>query len=420
MIEENEVIKDLTEQATQEEINALVKYIENAFAISESANVQMKNCSKLSDYIKNKKITIGEIESEKLLSSSPKLNEMFKSLYLADKLTKIYGYSNLISLLEIYCATNAVEITKDTDEAIYTRQEGNDIDLIKLYLAEISQYKILTPEEEKMIASTNQVDKLIEHNLRLVVSIAKRFAKVNGMALGDLIQFGNEGLITAANKFDIKKECRFTTYATWWIKQAIQRGIADTSRAVRLPVQVHETIIKIKKVINDYEIEHEGKTPTDEELSKITGLSIDRIENAKTNMAMSISLSTPLQAEEPDETIGDMIEDVRNNTEEKFNEMFMKTIIYKIIDSKFLSDKEKEVLKYRYGFYGKVYTLEEISPIFKVTRERVRQIESAALRKARKIVKDLDIRNLSGEQFPKQIETIEEHVRTRSMYNLYI
>lgn len=420
MIEENEVIKDLTEQATKEEINALVKYIENTFVISDSSDAQIKNCAKLSDYIKNKNLTIGEIESEKLLSVSPKLNEMFKSLYLADKLTKIYGYTNLISLLEIYCAINAVEVTKDTDEAVYTRQEGNDIDLVKLYLTEIGQYKILTPEEEKMIASTNQVDKLIEHNLRLVVSIAKRFAKVNGMAIGDLIQFGNEGLITAANKFDIKKECRFTTYATWWIKQAIQRGIADTSRAIRLPVQVHETILKIKKVINDYEIEHGGKTPADEELSKITGLSLDRIENAKANMAMAISLSTPLQAEEPDETIGDIIEDARNNTEEKFNEIFMKNIISKIIGSKFLTDKEKEVLKYRYGFYGKVYTLEEISPIFKVTRERIRQIEASALRKARKIVKDIDISNLSGDPYPKQTETIEEHVRTRSMYNLYI
>ena len=407
---------DLEQIASDEQLECVIEFIEKNFNTESNYDSQFKNAVKLSNFLKLNNITIGEIGAEKLLSKSVKLNDMFKSIYLADKLIKVFQYNNMISLLEIYCASNGYEISKDNDEALYSRSEGNDIDLIRLYLSEVGQYKLLNAEEEKQIALSGDIDSLINHNLRLVISIAKTFNKGIGVSIGDLIQFGNEGLIIAANKFDITKGCKFSTYATWWIRQAIQRGIADTCRPVRLPVQVHENILKVKRVINDYEIEHNGERPSNELICKLTGLTSEKVENAIFNMGSVISLSTPLSADEPDDTIGDMIEDGRNEMEESYNDMFMKDLISKIINSGMLREKEIEVLRYRYGFYGKVYTLEEIAPMFKVTRERIRQVESSALRKAKKVVRDLDISSMNGDAFVKYELSKEEEQKSLGLY----
>lgn len=414
-IEINENNIDLEQIATNEQLENVLNYIEKNFSTESNLETQLKNCYKLSKYLKENDIIIGEIGAEKLLSKSDKLNNMFKNIYLADKLIKVCQYINMVSLLEVYCAINGFEISKDNDEAMYSRSEGNDIDLVRLYLSEIGQYKLLSAEEEKQIAINKDIDSLINHNLRLVVSIAKTFNKGTGLSISDLIQFGNEGLIIAANKFDISKECRFSTYATWWIRQTIQRGVADTSRPVRLPVVVHDNILKVKRVINEYEIEHDGARPSNEMISELSGLTLEKVENAILNMGSVISLSTPLSSEEPDDTIGDMIEDTKNEVDDISNKIFMNDLVSAIINSGMLKEKEIEVLKYRFGFYGKVYTLEEISPIFKVTRERIRQVESSALRKARKVVRDLDIGSMTGDEVRK-FQASEQDIPSLRLY----
>ena len=245
--------EDLYQVASQSEIDTVVSYIEKTFQESQVTEQYVRNIHKLSDFLRKNNIVIAEIGAEKILEKSDKLNQTLKKLYFADALLRAYQYTNMIPFIEIYCANNNVDLSKDTDEAIYGKRD-NDIDLIKLYLSEIVQYKLLTAEEEKELAkkgTPEAINKLVEHNLRLVVSIAKRYNRYGELSFGDLIQFGNEGVMNAARKFDAKKDCRFSTYATWWINQAIQRGIADTSRNNRDPVKVHANKLKIKKAMND-------------------------------------------------------------------------------------------------------------------------------------------------------------------------
>ena len=407
---------DLQQIATEEELDIVLDYINKSFSSEKNYETQLKNAVKLSNFLKENNITIGDIGSEKLFEKSSKLSDMFNCVYLADKLIWVCQYANLVTMVEIYCAINGVSVSKDNDEALYSRNEGNDIDLIKLYLSEIGTYKLLTAEEERKIAENRDVESLINHNLRLVVSIAKTYNKGMGITLGDLIQFGNEGLIIAADKFDISKGCRFSTYATWWIRQTIQRGIADTCRPVRLPVAVHENILKIRRTISEYELEHNGEIPSNELLCELTGLPMEKVENALLNMSSVMSLSTPLSNEEPDDTIGDRIEDTKNPIAEAGENMFMKDLVSQIMNYGVLTEKEIEVLKYRFGFYGKTYTLEEISHFFKVTRERVRQIEGAALRKTRRIVKHLDVSSLDGDSFIKPEKIKEDRALSLNIY----
>ncbi len=391
--------EDLYQVASQSEIDTVVSYIEKTFQESQVTEQYVRNIHKLSDFLRKNNIVIAEIGAEKILEKSDKLNQTFKKLYFADALLRAYQYTNIIPFIEIYCANNNVDLSKDTDEAIYGKRD-NDIDLIKLYLSEIVQYKLLTAEEEKELAkkgTPEAINKLVEHNLRLVVSIAKRYNRYGELSFGDLIQFGNEGVMNAARKFDAKKDCRFSTYATWWINQAIQRGIADTSRNIRVPVQVHANILKIKKAMNDYAFTHFGDLPTTEQLVELTGLTEEKIYHAKLNMNTTISLSTPLSKEKEDDTIGDMIESSENAIEERINEMFNNDLLDRIFNSGYLSQREIEILKYRNGFYGKIYTLQEISQIYKVTRERIRQMEYVALRKIRKTIQNRHLWNLDGE-----------------------
>ena len=377
--------EDLYQVASQSEIDTVVSYIEKTFQESQVTEQYVRNIHKLSDFLRKNNIVIAEIGAEKILEKSDKLNQTFKKLYFADALLRAYQYTNIIPFIEIYCANNNVDLSKDTDEAIYGKRD-NDIDLIKLYLSEIVQYKLLTAEEEKELAkkgTPEAINKLVEHNLRLVVSIAKRYNRYGELSFGDLIQFGND--------------CRFSTYATWWINQAIQRGIADTSRNIRVPVQVHANILKIKKAMNDYAFTHFGDLPTTEQLVELTGLTEEKIYHAKLNMNTTISLSTPLSKEKEDDTIGDMIESSENAIEERINEMFNNDLLDRIFNSGYLSEREIEILKYRNGFYGKIYTLQEISQIYKVTRERIRQMEYVALRKIRKTIQNRHLWNLDGE-----------------------
>ena len=389
----NENTEDLETLASENEINLVIKYIKKHFGHELTSNVQYENCLKLSNFLKDKNITIGEIEAEKIFNNSPELIKMFEKLETSGMLSKVYSLSNLSSLMDLYNLNEDMDKMDylNMDDAYTLTWSGNnkDLDLLKLYLMEIGQYKILTAEEEKELAKKYQngdelaKQKLIEHNLRLVVSIAKRY-KNNGLSLDDLIQFGNEGLMIAARKFTPEKECKFSTYATWWIRQSITRSLADHSRTIRIPVHMHEIILKVKKATGIYMKENYGELPTEKQLSEILNMPEDKIRLSRELMQYTVSFSSPIGNEDGDDTLGDIIEDKNISVEADIDYVYMKELARTLLNDKKINDREREVIKLRFGFYDRKYTLQEVGDMLGVTRERIRQIEKKALMKLRK------------------------------------
>ena len=259
-------------------------------------------------------------------------------------------------------------------------------DPVRMYLKEIGQIKLLTLDEEAALADRiiegDQEAKniLAEANLRLVVSIAKRYVG-RGMLFLDLIQEGNIGLMKAVDKFDVTKGYKFSTYATWWIRQAITRAIADQARTIRVPVHMVETINKLARVQRQLTLEL-NREPSEEELAKKMGTSVDKIREIYKISQDPVSLETPI-GEEDDSHLGDFIKDERNLSPEEFatNEMLKDEISEVLLT---LTEREEKVIRLRFGLEdGKTRTLEEVGQMFGVTRERIRQIEAKALRKLR-------------------------------------
>ena len=273
------------------------------------------------------------------------------------------------------------------DDKFFEMTEGTEVDEpIKMYLREIGQIDLLGYEDEIELAKKaalgdqNSSKRLVEANLRLVVSIAKKHTN-RGLKLLDLIQEGNMGLMKAVEKFESEKGYKFSTYATWWIRQAITRAIADQGRTIRIPVHMIETINKIKKESRIY-LQETGKDPTPEILAKRLGMEAEKIKAIIEMNQEPISLETPVGSEE-DSELGDFVEDQKIlNPYEATNRKLLKEQLSKVL--KTLSEREENVLRYRYGLDdGCPRTLEEVGKQFKVTRERIRQIEAKALRKLR-------------------------------------
>ena len=289
------------------------------------------------------------------------------------------------------------DITIDEDEL--AKAEGLDVlepgvgadgvtidDPVKVYLKEIGRVPLLTPEEEVSLAvrisdgDEAAKKRLSEANLRLVVSIAKRYLG-RGMQFLDLIQEGNLGLIKAVEKFDYTKGFKFSTYATWWIRQAITRAIADQARTIRIPVHMVETINKVKKVSSQL-LHANGREPSAEEVAEELEMPVEKVREIMRVAQEPVSLETPI-GEEEDSHLGDFIpDDDAPAPADAASHTLLKETLNNVLDS--LTEREREVLRLRFGLDdGRSRTLEEVGKEFKVTRERMRQIEAKALRKLR-------------------------------------
>ncbi len=281
----------------------------------------------------------------------------------------------------------AEEVPADEEEPDYSVPDGINIDdPVRMYLKEIGKVQLLTGEEEVELAQRmEQGDpiakrRLAEANLRLVVSIAKRYVG-RGMLFLDLIQEGNLGLIKAVEKFDYRKGFKFSTYATWWIRQAITRAIADQARTIRIPVHMVETINKLIRVSRQL-LQELGREPQPEEIAKEMNMSIDKVREIMKISQEPVSLETPI-GEEEDSHLGDFIpDDDAPAPAEAAAFLLLKEQLIDVLDT--LTPREEKVLRLRFGLDdGRARTLEEVGREFSVTRERIRQIEAKALRKLR-------------------------------------
>ena len=294
--------------------------------------------------------------------------------------------------IEIVSSENAKEdddSEEDAGESFSSHSTNKDIkinDPVRMYLKEIGRINLLTSEEEYEYAlqvEEGNVDAkrvLAESNLRLVVSIAKRYVG-RGMAFLDLIQEGNIGLMKAVDKFNPSKGYKFSTYATWWIRQAITRAIADQARTIRVPVHMVETINKLARVQRQLTQEF-NREPTDKEIAEKLGMTEEKVREVLKISQEPVSLETPI-GEEDDSHLGDFVPDERMMSPEEYTTAeLLKEELCEVLDT--LTEREERVLKLRFGLEdGQCRTLEEVGQIFGVTRERIRQIESKALRKMR-------------------------------------
>lgn len=333
-------------------------------------------------------------ERKKELIELGKKNGSITYEQLAEKLKNLELDANALD--ELYNALSENNITviaegEDDDDPSTTSTELLTKDLtindpVRMYLKEIGQIKLLTTEEElelaDRIAEGDEVAKatLAEANLRLVVSIAKRYVG-RGMLFLDLIQEGNIGLMKAVEKFDVTKGYKFSTYATWWIRQAITRAIADQARTIRVPVHMVETINKLARIERQLTLEL-NREPTEGELAKKMGTSVEKIRDIYKISQEPVSLEIPI-GEEEDSHLGDFIPDETNMSPEDFavNELLKDEISEVLLT---LTEREEKVIRLRFGLEdGRPRTLEEVGQLFGVTRERIRQIEAKALRKLR-------------------------------------
>ena len=280
-----------------------------------------------------------------------------------------------------------------SDEELAITAENVDAfadDSVRLYLREIGKIPLLTPEEEAELAQRivkgdkKAKDKMVESNMRLVVSIAKRYGG-RGLDFLDLIQEGNTGLLRAVEKFDPDKGFKFSTYATWWVRQAITRAIADQARTIRIPVHMVETINKVLRTTRELTSEL-NREPTNEEIAKALDMEPDKIDyvmRIKQDIA-SLDASVGREGDDEDSVLGDFVEDEeRASPEDSAANQILKEQLSEIIAT--LTDREQKIIRLRFGIGGgRPHTLEEVGNEFDVTRERIRQIEAKALSKLRK------------------------------------
>ena len=364
--------------------------------VSEDDAINAKFNTKLQELLDIAHSKKNVIEDTELIKHFNDLKEVALDL---DTMQKIFNFleKNGVDILQI---TDDDEEEPTLDEDVIA--DGEDVekidftdtgdissttqDPVKMYLKDIGKVPLLSAEEEIELAKRMEAGdemakkKLAESNLRLVVSIAKRYVG-RGMLFLDLIQEGNLGLLKAVEKFDYRKGYKFSTYATWWIRQAITRAIADQARTIRIPVHMVETINKVTRVSRDL-LQKLGREPLPEEVGEVMGLPKERVQEIMKIAQEPVSLETPI-GEEEDSHLGDFIQDESIPTPvEATNQTLLHEQLDEVVST--LTEREQRVIKLRFGWDdGRPRTLEEVGKEFNVTRERIRQIEAKALRKLR-------------------------------------
>ncbi len=325
----------------------------------------------------------GVAKNNKNILEEEEINKAFEDLELDDD--TLEGIFETLESKKIEINRYEEEDVEDLESLSISNQVKMN-DPVRMYLKDIGKIDLLTGEEEielaKRILEGDEIarQKLAEANLRLVVSIAKRYVG-RGMLFLDLIQEGNIGLLKAVEKFDYNKGFKFSTYATWWIRQAITRAIADQARTIRIPVHMVETINKLTRIQRQL-VQEIGQEPSDEQLAEKMGVSVDKVREIQKIAQEPISLETPI-GEEDDSHLGDFIEDKQavSPTEHANNEMLKECLDDVLLE---LTDREEKVLRMRFGLINdRAKTLEEVGREFDVTRERIRQIEAKAIKKLR-------------------------------------
>lgn len=350
--------------------------------------------------------------NQKLNSIIKKIVEKYGSEIEEGQSENILNDLNLLLFVETYCTTNGFDNDENDSEknSIENSLVYND-DSVRSYLMEIGSCPLLSAEEEielfKKVAQGDEKarKKAIECNTRLVVSIAKKYLG-RGLEFLDLIQNGNLGLMKAVNVYDVSKGFKFSTYATWWIRQSITRALADQSRTIRIPVHMAELINKYPRIKYNLEVEL-NRVPTDEEIAEKMAIPVEKVKEIVKYSIELVSIYTPI-GEDEESTLEEFIPSSGETIEDKFTCNVSSDIIKDLFDSAKLTDREKEVLLARFGFYGgKEFTLEEVGQSLGLTRERVRQLQEKALKKIRKSSRILDYLNYSDKP-EKAKEAIKE------------
>ncbi len=329
----------------------------------------------------------GFITQEDILDVFPDAENRLAELDIFYEQLIVEGVDVFESVAADEAGLESATASLDQELEILTKLEGTEsTDPVRQYLREIGKYPLLDAEEEIELAknyekqSKRAKDKLIESNLRLVVSIAKKYIG-RGLSLLDLIQEGNQGLIRAVEKYDWRRGFKFSTYATWWIRQAITRAIADQARTIRIPVHMVETINKLYRTSQKL-MQELGREPTPEEIGQELELTADRVREIFKISQETTSLDTKV-GEDEDSTLGDFIPDESQDSPvDAASKQLLKDHLEEVLGT--LTERESKVLALRFGLDGgQARTLEEVGKVFGVTRERIRQIEAKALRKLR-------------------------------------
>lgn len=391
------------------DLKPILNFINNEFIISDKKSDAVINIKALVKYLSENEINLNYEDASELLSSSnalhntmniivekqidiPRTNDSIENLFLSYDLTKNDS--------EHY-------VNSYSDCHYYIGKKTNDLDTLKLYLESLPP--LLTPEEERkyayLSATGNEEAKhrLIESNLRLVISIAKRYCKASKtVTLQDLIQEGNIGLMKAADRFDYTKGYKFSTYATWWIRQGIRRFISDTSRTIRIPAHKYEYVRKMNAVKSRLFNELQ-RMPTDIELAQALEITVDKLHYLQNIEIDAVSLSAPINDNDDDtDELGDFIEDKSTNVEEEIvKKEYLESFKNAVLESEILDQREKEIICLRYGINcDRAHSLEEIGQKMGVTRERIRQIENKSLRK---LARDKNVKKYNSDYNTKKI-----------------
>ncbi len=412
-------------------INKIVSFIDDNFKIGTQKE-ELNNYRLLIKFLNESDIedNISILDAGILISKCPQLTTMLESISKFEFFQDLLSNENLDSLYNAYTSIRSLEVQdclKDYYVTQGTRENKKDLDLVKLYISELI-YPVLSREEELILAhrmkngDEEAKDKLIKHNLRLVFSIAKRYDGY-GPKLMDLVQEGNIGLIKAAEKFDYTKGYKFSTYATWWIKQSIYRFLGESSRVIRLPIYINDLINKMNRFRNLYIINNEGREPSNKEIADFLGVKEDLVKDMLLVDNIK-SLNEYIDNDDKEETeLMDVIEAPNSNVSEIVEEKMVNEDVLDIaLKSDKLSQKYKNVLFLRLGIMEIIdyddflkkrrkelpfmnecrpLSLEEVGIIYNVTRERIRQIEVKALRK---LSKDTNLKKYEPNSIEKELE----------------